>query len=121
MDSNDILILALAKSYTDAKTTEGKVTVDSSLSGTSTNPVQNKIITSEINAVKTDISDLKTKASTADNGIKTLNTNLTKTDATAVEAKTSAERANERIDDMTQAALDDLALVIIDGLLCIKY
>ena len=121
MDSNDILILKLAKSYTDAKVKEsGGVVVDKSLSETSTNPVQNKVITTEIKKTNANVEDLKTKASTADGQIKTLtsnlvttNSNLTKTDVKAGEAKTSADKANQR--------LDDLSLSIVDGLLCVTY
>ena len=121
MDSNDILILKLAKSNTDAKVKEsGGVVVDKSLSETSTNPVQNKVITTEIKKANANVEDLKTKASTADGQIKTLtsnlattNSNLTKTDTKAGEAKTSADKANQR--------LDDLSLSIVDGLLCMTY
>ena len=121
MDSNDILILKLAKSYTDAKVKEAEgVGIDKNLSETSTNPVQNKAITTEIKKTNANVEDLKAKASTVDGQIKTLtndlattNSNLTKTDTKAGEAKTSADRANQR--------LDDLSLSVVDGLLCVTY
>ena len=121
MDSNDILILKLAKSYTDAKVKEAEgVVIDKNLSETSTNPVQNKAITTEIKQTNANVEDLKVKASTVDGQIKTLtnylattNSNLTKTDTKAGEAKTSADRANQRI--------DDLSLSVVDGLLCVTY
>ena len=121
MDSNDILILKLAKSYTDAKVKEAEgVVIDKNLSETSTNPVQNKAITTEIKKTNANVEDLKEKASTVDGQIKTLtndlattNSNLTKTDTKVGEAKTSADKANQR--------LDDLSLSVVDGLLCITY
>ena len=121
MDSNDILILKLAKSYTDAKVKEAEgVVIDKNLSETSTNPVQNKAITTEIKKTNANVEDLKAKASTVDgqiktltNGLATTNSNLTKTDIKAGEAKTSADRANQR--------LDDLSLSVVDGLLCVTY
>lgn len=121
MDSNDILILRLAKSYTDAKVKESEgIVIDKNLSETSTNPVQNQAITTEIKKTNANVTELQAKASTADGQIKTLtsnlattNSNLTKTDTKAGEAKTAADRANQR--------LDDLSLSIVDGLLCVTY
>ena len=54
---------AANKAYVDSKVAAGGVTVDSSLSTTSVNPVQNKVITSSLNT-KANSSDVLTKTNT---------------------------------------------------------
>lgn len=52
----DAASLTIAKEYTDEKVAENKVTVDSSLSSTSTNPVQNQALKSKFDEVDSFIS-----------------------------------------------------------------
>ena len=46
-----------AKSYTDEKVAANKITVDASLSGTSTNPVQNKTLKSKFDSIDNSVNN----------------------------------------------------------------
>lgn len=65
------------------------VTVDSSLSSTSTNPVQNKIVNSALAGKQGTISDLDTIRSNASTGATHAGSTHARTDATKVEASTT--------------------------------
>lgn len=52
------------------------ISVDSSLSTTSTNPVQNKVITTNINSINSNISDINSDLSTINSSISNINTSL---------------------------------------------
>lgn len=56
----------------------GGTEVDSALSTTSTNPVQNKVITSSINTINTNLSNITSDVSTLQTGLQTANNNITK-------------------------------------------
>ena len=56
----------------------GAIVVDTALSTTSTNPVQNKVITSSINTINANLSNIASDVSTLQTGLQTANNNITK-------------------------------------------
>ena len=62
----DAASLTIAKEYTDEKFTENKITVDSAISGTSTNPVQNQALKSKFDSVESAIAGKAASSHTHD-------------------------------------------------------
>lgn len=112
-DSKDAIVLQEAKDYTDTHGGGGgSVTVDSSLSNTSENPVQNKVITLALND-KPDTSALSTVATSGSyNDLTNKPTIPTVNNATLTIQKNSAEVATFTANSSTNVTADITVPVI---------
>lgn len=86
------------------------VEVDDALSTTSTNPVQNKVITKEINRINERIDDLESPVDYSE-AIKA-NADAIKANSEAIEANSEAIRANNEAIASSEAAVNNLRLAM---------
>ena len=75
------------------------ISVDNSLSTTSTNPVQNKVVTTNINSVKSDISTINSSISSITSDISTINSNINSIN-TSLSGKTTLNEVKNNINTM---------------------